>query len=298
MPLPCSGESGAAGWSDAGGCWRSPGGLCRQVRGCHSSIRSGVGFGWGEIRAAALRRGQLEALPVSQQQPAGGMRGMRHVGLATGTRRRGRERSLGQPQGSDAGVRCARPPPHRQIGPVQKAHCALWLGPSRGGAGGEQLAPSTSTAAARRLGAGGDAGHMGCCLGAPWHQDLSLGCTGKLSMGRICLARGAGLSHAMGFSGILSPHPAAQEHPEHCRAHRALGAGAGGNAVPAAVAVCPRESRASGCQEHSWRAWDLLSAPGWGCFLPRIAKSFSSREVNESLARMGTTLHQHFQLVS
>lgn len=206
MPLPCSGESGAAGWSDAGGCWRSPGGLCRQVRGCHSGIRSGVGFGWGEIRAAALRRGQLEALPVSQQ-PAGGMKGMRHVGLATGTRRRGRERerSLGQPQGSDAGVRCARPPPHRQIGPVQKAHCALWPGPSCGGASGEQLAPSTSTAAARRLGAGGDAGHMGCCLGAPWHQDLSLGCTGKLSHGEatawLCLARGAGLFPCHGVFG-------------------------------------------------------------------------------------------------
>lgn len=159
---------------------------------------------------------------------------MRHVGLATGTRRRGRERerSLGQPQGSDAGVRCARPPPHRQIGPVQKAHCALWPGPSCGGASGEQLAPSTSTAAARQLGAGGDAGHMGCCLGAPWHQDLSLGCTGKLSMGRLqpgsVWLGGLVYSHAVGFLGILSPHPAAQEHPEHCRAHRALGAGAGG----------------------------------------------------------------------
>nr|XP_047936344.1 SH3 domain and tetratricopeptide repeat-containing protein 2 isoform X2 [Anser cygnoides] len=107
------------------------------------------------------------------------MRGMRHVGLATGAQRRGRERSLGQRQGSDAGVRCARPPPRRQIGPAQKAHCALWPGPSCGGAGGEQLAPSTSTAAGCRLGAGGDAGHMGCCLGAPWHQDLSLGCTGE-----------------------------------------------------------------------------------------------------------------------
>lgn len=133
----------------------------------------------------------------------------------------------------------------------------------------------------------------------PWGAQVSCP-MGRLQPGSVWLG-GLVYSHAMGFLGILSPHPAvtaAQEHPEHCRAHRALGAGAGGNAVPAAVAVCPRESRASGCQEHSWRAWDLLSAPGWGCFLPRIAKSFSSREVNESLARMGTTLHQHFQLVS
>lgn len=56
VPLPCSGESGAAGWSDAGGCWRSPGGLCRQVRGCHSGIRSGVGSGLQLSGGASLKR--------------------------------------------------------------------------------------------------------------------------------------------------------------------------------------------------------------------------------------------------
>lgn len=37
---------------------------------------------------------------------------------------------------------------------------------------------------------------------------------------------------------------------------------------------------------------------GWGCFLPHIAKYFSTWEVNESIAQLGTTLHQQFQLVS
>lgn len=172
---------------------------------------------------------------------------MRHVGLVTGAQRRGRERSLGQRQGSDAGVRCARPPRCRQIGPAQKAHCALWPGPSCGGAGGEQLAPSTSTAAGCRLGAGGDAGHMGCCLGAPWHQDLSLGCTGKLSLGRLqpgsVWLGGLVYSHAVGFSGILSPHPAvtaAQEHPEHCGTRRALGCWSRGAAQGQRLWPCAR----------------------------------------------------------
>lgn len=33
---------------------------------------------------------------------------------------------------------------------------------------------------------------MGCCLGTPWHQDLALGCTGKVPVGLCCRGGAAG----------------------------------------------------------------------------------------------------------
>lgn len=57
----------------------------------------------------ALDWGGRSGLQISREarlklgSPAGGMRGMCHVGLVTGAQRRGREHSPGQQWGSDAG---------------------------------------------------------------------------------------------------------------------------------------------------------------------------------------------------
>lgn len=53
----------------------------------------------------------------------------------------------------------------------------------------------------------GVAGHMGCCLEIPWHQDLSLGCTGKLSLGmprQDCETCGCNAHTTDGATGELS----------------------------------------------------------------------------------------------
>lgn len=81
-------------------------------------------------------------------------------------------------------ILCSVPiaPASQADGAAQKAHCALclWPGPSRGA---EQRAPPCQRSRSPPARGSGVAGHMGCCLETPWHQDLSLGCTGKMSMG-------------------------------------------------------------------------------------------------------------------
>ncbi|XP_009903022.2 LOW QUALITY PROTEIN: SH3 domain and tetratricopeptide repeat-containing protein 2 [Dryobates pubescens] len=64
-------------------------------------------------------------------------------------------------------------------GAGQKALCALWPGLSRGAAGQQAVCSPCQCSSSPTARGGGAAGHMGCCLGTPWHQDLSLGCTGE-----------------------------------------------------------------------------------------------------------------------
>lgn len=107
-PALCAAEtSGSLGHSSAhraegnagadGGGWRSCR-WCQQVRGACSSTGSGLLWIGGEIGLQISREARLKL-----GSPAGGMRGMCHVGLVTGAQRRGREHSPGQQWGSDAG---------------------------------------------------------------------------------------------------------------------------------------------------------------------------------------------------
>lgn len=143
-----------------------------------------------------------------------------------------------------AGGTCPAPalPAHRAR---SESPLCIVAGLSCSGAGSERLASSGSTAAACRLGAGGDAGHMGCCLGAPWHQDLALGCTGKLSVGPALLEWGCGTNghHAVGAAAEVSLLSAGFLCLEGLQGPGVLQEG--GNA-----------GRARECQERGQKAWN------------------------------------------
>lgn len=76
--------------------------------------------------------------------------------------------------------------------PAQRGHCALWPCPAAVPGGQRAALPLPALCQPTAGVTAGVTARMGCCLGTPWHQDLALGCTGKVPVGLCCRGGAAG----------------------------------------------------------------------------------------------------------